>query len=113
MVKVSGEGVKVTSVPRFGLPSTTGAGPTTLSGRDRVAAGEFDEVLEPVAPDAQHEPRRERIDDGNADAMQAAGDLVGVLVEFAARVQLGHDDFGGRHALFIVDAGRNRRARRR
>ncbi len=39
--------------------------------------------------------------------MQAAGDLVGVLVEFAARMQLGHDDFGGRHALFIVDACRN------
>ena len=22
-------------------------------------------------------------------------------------MQLGHDDFGGRHALFVVDAGRN------
>ena len=30
--KVSGEGQNVTSVPRFSLPSTIGAGPTTLSG---------------------------------------------------------------------------------
>ena len=78
-----------------------------LERRDRVAAGEFDEVLEPVAPDAQHEPGRQRIDDRNADAVQAARDLVGVLVEFSARMQLGHDDFGGRHAFFVVDAGRN------
>ena len=33
-----------------------------LERRDSVAAGEFDEVLEPVAPDAQHEPRRQGID---------------------------------------------------
>ena len=90
-----------------GVPSTTGAGPTTLSGATASPCGEIDDVLEPVAPDAQHEPGRERVDDGNADAMQAAGDLVGVLVEFPARVQLGHDDFGGRDALFVVDAGRN------
>ena len=32
MLKVSSEGVKVTSVPRLGRPSTTGAGPATLSG---------------------------------------------------------------------------------
>ena len=32
MVKVSDDGQKVTSLPRFGLPSTSGAGPTTLSG---------------------------------------------------------------------------------
>ena len=78
-----------------------------LERRDSVAAREFDEVLEPVAPDAQHEARRQRIDHGNADPVQAARDLVGVLVEFTARMQLGHDDFGGRHALFVVDAGRN------
>ena len=33
--------------------------------------------------------------------MQAAGDLVGVLVEFSAGMQLRHDHFGGRHALFV------------
>ncbi len=78
-----------------------------LERRDRVAASEFDEMLQPVAPDAQHEPRRQRIDHRNADPVQAARDLVGVLVEFSAGMQLGHDDFGGRHALFVVDAGRN------
>jgi hypothetical protein len=38
--------------------------------------------------------------------MQAAGDLVGVLVEFAAGMQLGHDHFGSRNA-FLVNVGRN------
>ena len=36
---------------------------------------------------------RERIDHGNADAVQSARGLVGAAVELAARVQLGHDDF--------------------
>jgi hypothetical protein len=39
--------------------------------------------------------------------MQAAGHLVGVLVEFSARMQLRHDDFGRRHALLRVDVGGN------
>ena len=47
-------------------------GPGDLERRDRVAAGEFDQVLESVAPDAQHEPGRQRIDHGNADAVQSA-----------------------------------------
>ena len=53
MVKVSGEGVNVTSVPRFGRAVDHRRGPDDLERRDRVAMGEFDEVLEPVAPDAQ------------------------------------------------------------
>ncbi len=39
--------------------------------------------------------------------MQAAGDLVGVLVEFSAGVELGHDDLGRRDAFALVDAGRD------
>ena len=39
--------------------------------------------------------------------MQAAGHLVGILVEFPAGVQLGHDDLGRRDAFLVVDAGRN------
>ena len=35
--------------------------------------------------------------------MQAARYLVGVSVEFSAGMQLGHDDLGGRFALFCVD----------
>ena len=39
--------------------------------------------------------------------MQSAGDLVGVLIEFPAGVQLGHDDLGRRHAFALVDVGRD------
>ena len=56
---------------------------------------EADEVLEPVAPDTHFHPFGERVDDGGADAVQAAGDLVAVLVELAAGVQLGQRDLGG------------------
>ena len=47
------------------------------------------------------------VDDGNADAVQAAGHFVGVVVEFAARVQHGHDDFGGRAPFVRVDIDRD------
>ena len=39
--------------------------------------------------------------------MQAARDLVGVLVEFSAGMELGHDDLGGGYAFALVDVGRN------
>ena len=48
-----------------------------------------------VAPDFQIEPVGERVHDGNADAVQAAGNFVGVAIEFSAGVQHGHHDFGG------------------
>jgi hypothetical protein len=50
---------------------------------------------------------RQRVDDRDADAVQAAGDLVGILVEFSAGMQLGHDDLGRRDAFALVDVGRN------
>ncbi len=37
--------------------------------------------------------------------MQAAGDLVGVLVELTARMKLGHDDLGRRDALVMHVGG--------
>jgi len=40
--------------------------------RHRRAVAELDEMLLAVAPDAQLEPGRQRVDDGDADAMQAA-----------------------------------------
>ena len=49
----------------------------------------------------------ERVDHGDADAMQAAGDLVRAVIELAARVQHGHDDFGGGAAFFGMDIHRN------
>ena len=39
--------------------------------------------------------------------MQAARHLVGILVEFSARMQLGHDDFGRGNAFALVDVDRN------
>ena len=60
-----------------------------------------------VAADSELKPDGERIDHRHAHAMQAARDLIGILVEFAARMQLGHDDFGGRNAFGRMDVGRN------
>ena len=75
--------------------------------RDRLAMSEMDLVLQPVAPDAQVERRGQGVDDRDADAVQAAGNLVGILVEFPAGVQLGHDHFGRRDAFLRVQAGRD------
>ena len=47
-----------------------------------LAAGDFD-----------LEPRRQRVHHGNADAVQTAGSLVDLGIEFAAGVQRAHDDF--------------------
>src|SRR5690606_29481329 len=58
-----------------------------------------------VAVDDQLQPVGQGVDHRDADAVQAAGDLVGVLVELTAGVQLGHDDLGRRHALALVDVG--------
>ena len=52
-----------------------------------------------VAPDLQLQPIGKRVHDGNAHAVQAAGNFVGVAVEFSAGVQHGHDHFGG--GLFL------------
>jgi hypothetical protein len=58
-------------------------------------------------PDAQLQARGQRVDHRHAHAVQTAGNLVGVLVEFTAGVQLGHDDFSRRNAFLGVDVGRN------
>ena len=47
------------------------------------------------APDFEIEPVGERVDDRDADAVQAAGNFVSVAIEFSAGVQHGHHDFGG------------------
>src|SRR5581483_2904237 len=48
-----------------------------------------------VALDLDLQGFRERVDHGNADAVQAAGNFVGSFVEFAAGVKFGQHDFGG------------------
>ena len=102
MVKVFFDGRNVTSVPRLSY-----AAPTTASGATASPSRNSMKCSLAVAPDRELEPARKRVDHRDADAVQAAGDLVGVLVEFSAGMQLGHDDFGGRHAFALVDVGRN------
>ena len=56
-----------------------------------------------VAPDLEVEPLRERVDDRDADAVQAARDLVAAAVaELAAGVQRGQHDLGGGLACFFM-----------
>ena len=49
----------------------------------------------------------ERVHAAHADAVEAAGDLVGVLVELAARVEHGHHDLDGGQPHLRVDAHRD------
>ena len=60
-----------------------------------------------VAPDGEFQKIRQRIDHRDADAVQAAGHLVGGVIEFTAGVQHGHDDLGGGSAFFGVNVDRN------
>ncbi len=56
------------------------------------------EVLDPVvsvAPNFGFDAGGQGVNDGDTDAVQTAGDGVGVGVEFTAGVQLGHDDLHG------------------
>ena len=74
-----------------------------------VALLELDLVRLAFAADGQAQPFGKRIDAGHAHAVQAAGNLVAVLVELAAGVQIGEGDFGGRALGFVLvvelDAG--------
>ena len=77
--------------------------------------------VQQLAPRNLHfEAFGQRVDDGNADPMQAARGLIGLLIEFAARMQRGHDDFErrflrkfrmriNRNATPIVDHGEKTR----
>ncbi len=65
------------------------------------AAAELELVDLAFAPHHQAQHHAQRVHAGNAHAVQAARDLVAVLVELAARVQLGQRDLGGR-ALGLV-----------
>ena len=71
-----------------------------LRGAARVLLGE--DVA--VAADLHGQPLGEGVDDGHADAVQAAGDLVAAAVaELAAGVQDGEHDLDGRAALLLHD----------
>ena len=75
--------------------------------RHRVAMGEADVPFRVVAPDAQFERFRQRVDDRNTHAVQAARHLIGILVELTAGMELGHDDLGRRDLLFLMDIDRD------
>ena len=61
------------------------AGLLQLSGRLAFFVGLFPHRA--IARNFQFEPVRKGVDDGNADAVQTAGNFVGVTVEFSAGVQ--------------------------
>jgi hypothetical protein len=65
------------------------------------AARKLDLVHLAFAAHRQAQPDRQRVHAGHAHAVQAARDLVAVLVELAAGVQFGQRDFG-RRALGLV-----------
>ena len=71
------------------------------------AALEGDLPLPAVAPHPGDHFFRERVDDRDADAVQAARNLVAALAEFAARVEHRHDDLDRRQAFFRNDVERN------
>ena len=95
-----GEGLRRRKERHFGA-ALAAAVADDLQRRHRDAVGELHEMFFAVAPDGELEPARQRVDHRDADAVQAAGHLVGVLVEFSAGVQLGHDDLGRRHAFAL------------
>ena len=102
--KICGSGLNVTLVPRrFGR-----AGRLQRRLRRAALVGLLVDVA--VAPDLELEPLRQRVHDRDADAVQAARDLVAVVVELAAGVQHGQHDLGRRPAA-LVHVGRECRGR--
>ena len=67
-----------------------------------LAARKLHLVDAAVALDLDHHLLGEGVDDRGAHAVQAAGDLVGLVVELSAGVQDGEDDLEGRDLLLGV-----------
>ena len=101
MVKMVGSGLKVISVPvPLDLPMTV----ELLRGD---AARELHGIHLAVARHFHLEPVREGVDALGADAVQAAGILVGALAKLAARVQVGQHQFHRRHLPFRMHVHRD------
>src|ERR1035437_6258595 len=75
--------------------SRAGAGADDFQRGHRYAALVTLAVNLAVAPDLDLQPLAQRVDAGGADAVQAAGNLVTLVVELAARVQDGQHDLDG------------------
>ena len=108
-----GEGLGRRQEGDLGAALAVRPSPTTFSGATASPSRNSMKCSLPSRQIVQLEPGRQRVDDRDADAVQAAGNLVGILVEFSAGMQLGHDDLGRRHAFALVDVGRECRGRRR
>ena len=70
-----------------------------------VRIGLFENIA--VAPNGEPEFAGKGIDYRHAHAVQTTGYLVAVVVEFAAGMQGGHDDLGGRDAFVRMDIHRD------
>ena len=105
--KISESGRNQIVVP---VASPSAIGPRTLHVADRVAALELLAVDLAVAANRGDEPLGERVDDGDADAVEAAGDLVAVAAELAAGVELREDDREGGQPLLLHHVDRDARA---
>ena len=84
------------------MPVSSVGSPTTSMSPVRVAALELLAVDLAVAADLGDEPLGERVHDRDADAVEAAGDLVAVAAELAAGVELREDD-GQRGLALALD----------
>ena len=82
-------------------------GPDLLEGALGLAARVGLAPHHALAPDLELEPRGKGVDDRDPDAVQAARDLVGLIVELAAGMERGHDDLGSRSLLAGVLVYRN------
>ena len=60
-----------------------------------------------ASPDLEVQPLGKRIHDRNADAVQSAGNLVGIVVELAAGMKLRQNDLGGGLSFLRHDLRRN------
>ena len=105
------EGVGARQEGHAGALLALGCRADDLERRLGLAVAKAHEMLLAVAPDGQIEPFGERIDDADADAVETAGHLVGIIVagvlELTASMKLGHDDFSRRHAFLRMDSGRD------
>ena len=81
--------------------------PDLLQRRLRIAAPVTLLVDLTVALDFDFQSFRQRVDHGYADAVQPAGNFVGIFVEFAAGVKFGQYHFGRGDLFSGVDIDRN------